>query len=361
MRGARPVLLLLAVLAWEVRDARAWSRMPASSWSQLPVRTTYAVDPSACSSLCVMALQRFGCDDFRSVARRAFDAWGRNSGLDAREVEWKPVSVFTSSSSSSSSSSSPDVVIRASSLARREGEDDPNTFVAMAVRAAPSNASSTTFAATTITLDAGVCWHLDGATCETVLSHSLLLRASAFALLLLSSSCACFLPPSFLPLSLSAAVATLMSYFCIAQPCFGCHDLFGALVHEVGHAIGLSHSDEGEQTCGCGPSSAWCKGGGGGEGRGVSSSSSVMRRFARPLPSPCLSRDDVDAARTSYPGTVPCDDQVWCYSPSSFDGWPLASVLACSLLVSAAASFLPLLLRLFPRRALVASAPDARV
>ena len=156
------------------------------------------------------------------------------------------------------------------------------------------------------------------------------------------------------------AVAALVSYFGIAQPCFDCHDLFGALVHEAGHAIGLSHSDEGEQTCGCGPSAVGC--GGGGEGASSPPVSSVMRRTSRPLPSPCLSRDDADAARTAYPGSVPCDGPVWCYRPSSFDAWPLAFVLACALLASSlSSSFLLLLTSSSPRRALVASAPDARV
>ena len=110
-----------------------------------------------------------------------------------------------------------------------------------------------------------------------------------------------------------------LSAFGTLAPCFLCYDFESTVVHEVGHAIGFSHSGDASVShrCGCGEGAVHCS-------TTPSPRESIMFESHLVRPHACLSRDDADGVRSLYGGD--CDDPVWCYATTSFAGFTRLSI-----------------------------------
>ena len=264
---------------------------------------TFSINASLCESVLphfyedsLLSWQRFTCDDVHTAVRKGFDAWSYNSRISFREVV-----------------DSADIVLGAQLM---------NDTSALAF------AQQRGFQEARIVFSSGTCWYMDSAYCDKVHETaqwvvSLLVFVWSFsfaAATILLCRPARHVDPVLRIVVWSVFLAIPISAFGTLTPCFACYDFTSTVMHEVGHAIGFSHSD-GTATvphrCGCGANTTYCD-------SSPSPEQSIMYHSSLVRSRACLGRDDADGVRSLYGGN--CDDPVWCYATSSFAGFTRLSI-----------------------------------
>lgn len=289
--------LLLAWTAWE-------------GVAPPPPRLTYAVAPAVCpaalaSTWSVAALAWSGaptCAWVSAAVHEAFGTWQANANVTFAEVGWS---------------------------------DAPDVRVAVADEAVSARLAEASPDTREITLDPAACWYADRAFCHAAHRDAFALYAGLGAVWvcgLASAGWLCRKPPQ--PrraarrlLAWTAALAPPLLYAALL-PCLVCADLAAALAHEVGHVLGLGHSDDAARRCGCGAAAGPCE---------AAAADAIMHSRARHRGDACLRPDDVDGARTLVGGD--CDAIVRCYAGAEHAGYARAAI---AVLYAVAAAWLVL-------------------
>ena len=279
-----------------------------------PVMLTYNLSDDFCDRIqprfledIVFSWHMLGCTDVSMLVRQGFDAWEHNSFVSFLQTN-----------------GSADIIVDAS----MSQDDDALGWAVVGAHA------------TTIDMSRNFCWYTDRAFCDSVREWYvplLVLMGTSWSISLVTILYVCRNRAStaFDAISRIVAWTVLLSHPLVlvtVLPCVVCYDFLTVLMHEVGHGLGLLHSDDATATniCGCRNVTRPC----------ASSHQNVMHSTFRHRPSACLSRDDVDGVRTMWGGD--CLDPVWCYTSPSLSGF---SRLHTSLVYSFAIAWTVVFLR----------------
>lgn len=279
------------------------------------LRHTYHVDRSFCDAIRfreapLFTWRRLGCDAVHAAVRASIDAWQHNS----------PVSFVETSNASAAT-----VLLSASATLEDGIVGQASRHVSLAE----------------IELDDGLCWYADREFCHTVYEDRDLLHIVLSVVWILSLvALAAILCHPLVPYRgvtrltvWSTALAIPLVYFGSMRACLECHDLASVLVHEWGHVLGLGHTDDVPQVCGCDDDGTFVAG----ECAPSTDTRNMMHGSVQRRPRACLARDDADGVRTLYSG-VACSDPVWCYDTRDATGYArIAVAFAYAFCLSACA------------------------
>lgn len=284
------------MLAFTWSLSTAWGKYPNIGLHEhtLPY-FTYNISETFCADIqprffedILSLMPKISCDEVRMLVRQGFSAWEQNSLISFVQTDG-PANVVVDTS-----------------------VHDHKRALAWAVMLNGN---------TTIDISTDFCWYTDRKFCDAVRDwHVGLLfsMASSWLIALVTIILVCRNPAS----SVFGAVARIVAWSVLLSqplvvmtivPCIICYDFVTVLMHEVGHGLGLMHSNDetAQNFCGCQDAMQPC---------GTNDSfANVMHATFQHRSSACLSRDDVDGLRTLWGGR--CEDPVWCYSSPSLSGF----------------------------------------
>lgn len=282
------------VTMFAVVAATAWARTPRPIVpSSVPTVLTYNLTGDFCGQIrskfiedVALSWHALGCDDVTMMVRRGFDAWAHNSLVSFLQTD------------------GPADIALGTSGGRRDS-------ILGRTMVGPH--------ATTLEISDDFCWYTDRAFCDSVRDSYgwlLVIMGVAWSTALVTILHVCRYPAT----SAFDATARIVAWTVLISqplalvtmyPCLVCYDFLTVVMHEVGHGLGLQHSDDtgALSTCGCHNESRACD----------PPDTSVMHSVFRHRSSACLSRDDVDGVRTLWGGD--CLEPVWCYTTNSMSGF----------------------------------------
>ena len=262
----------------------------------IPKVVTYNVSTDFCHEILpkffndyFLSWKQPSCTDISKTVRNSFDAWQYNTLLYFVQVEGIA-----------------DVAVTASL-------NSPKHQLAYATTGNVQNA--------VIGVSDDKCWYSDRNFCSVVREYQYLifvLMSFFFVVSLVQIFYVCWRPASTIIdattriVAWSLAIGLPLSLFSVL-PCFECFDLQTVMIHEVGHVIGLHHPDTADTTyCGCQENATICP------HSKQKVRDDIMHSTFKHRPTSCLTRDDVDGARTLWGGN--CTAPVACYYSVSFEG-----------------------------------------
>ena len=260
---------------------------------------TYYIDDTFCDAIHfrenpLFTWRRFGCDTVHAIVRESFDVWQHIIPL-----------AFTETSNASAAT----VLLSTSSTLDAGTLGMARRYISLGE----------------IELDENLCWYADRRFCHAVYEDRYLLHtvlSVTWALAFVSLMVILYRPLApyrgVMRLTVwSTTIAIPWVYFGSMRPCLECVDFATVMVHEVGHVLGLGHSDDAEgNMCSCGSRTVPCDPS---TDVAIMMHSTVQRR-----PRVCLAPDDANGIRTLYGGT--CSEAAWCYDARDASGYARIAV-----------------------------------
>jgi hypothetical protein len=349
------VLLLQRAPSWSTFldvDA-APSAQPVVRRVRRPIR--YRVSDTFCDEVIprfredrLLGFRGTTCDDVHAAVRAGFDVWERNTeSLAFREAN---VTVHPNGTTADEVATGEVFILLQSDPTPRQNDKNEAVIAYTTGRLATElgEGGEGLGAVRSISVSTDTCWYTSSEFCHAVHRHAVavgIVLSFAWILALLAVGCLMYRSVRFVEFVTMRLVAwtTFLAppilFWSSLLPCIQCFDFVVTVAHEIGHAIGLGHSDSAtfEWHCGCGEAREArkaCDIGGG--------IPPLMAAYSVHRPDACPQRDDVDAVRTLYGGD--CSQPIWCYETHSFAS---AARLAVAIVLAFVVAWCVVTLRVF--------------
>lgn len=234
-----------------------------------------------------LTLKSLSCNDIRSFVRKSFDQWQYNTPIKFYEVTNTNSSNLTILSTMHEGSTLAKAYINSSYLS--------------------------------VAIDKSDCWYTDRSFCRFIRKNRI------FFLAVLSATFGCAILAAiymigqpfdkidtmFRIVVWSLVFCTPLIYWTCILPCIQCFDFVSTMTHEIGHILGLGHSNDINKAkyCGCGQNRYNCT--------SLPTHSVMFTHFDHHMSS-CPAQDDINGVRTLHNGE--CNAQIICYESEEYIG-----------------------------------------
>jgi len=315
-----PCLLLLL---GRLGGARAWSSLAETQCPAGRVWTgaatpniAYALAPGACAHLAsqfrddrIFTWDALTCVTVRSEVREAFDAWERALSGAVRFVE-------------SDHFESADVQMGVERLPLSEERIAYARWtIPLCAQLGGASTASAVARRLLVRYDQESCWYADRAFCAKIRDRATGVRVGLLTawLVVVGITASLTLRPLSgydTPARVAAWTGVIgfpLAYWGVLEPCVHCHDFRATTMHEIGHLVGLGHTDVpgASRYCGCGAAATSCLFL---EAAEEVADAPIMMRDSLHRAASCLTDDDIRGGRTLV--GLPCNatDAHTCYA-----------------------------------------------